>query len=334
VASGVLNAMGAELPVAGHRLKVGVTIGVAQYPEHGTDCESLLSNADVALYRAKATEPGTVQFFVPQMGTQVRERRALQDDLRHAIADGELTLHYQPQFGADERIIGFEALARWHSPKRGSVSPATFIEAAEESNLILALGEWALREACREAATWANPFKVCVNISPKQFRHGDLPSLVHSILMETGLRPSRLELEITEGILIDDFSRAVSVLNRIKALGVVIALDDFGTGYSSLSYLHSFPFDLIKIDRAFVSDLMTSRHSMAIVRAVIGLGRSLGVPVLAEGVETMQQRDFLFEVGCSAIQGYLTGKPLPAESYGHLLFADAPPVRALRASRK
>jgi diguanylate cyclase (GGDEF)-like protein/PAS domain S-box-containing protein len=329
----LLSAMDAELAIAGHRLKIGVTIGVAQYPQHGADCETLLSNADVALYRAKATEPGTVQFFVPQMGTQVRERRALQDDLRHAIAEGEFTLHYQPQFGADGQVIGFEALARWHSSKRGSVSPAIFIEAAEETNLILPLGEWALREACREAATWANSFKVSVNISPKQFRHGDLPSLVHSILIETGLRPARLELEITEGILIDDFSRALSVLNRLKALGVVIALDDFGTGYSSLSYLHSFPFDLIKIDRAFVSDLMTNRHSMAIVRAVIGLGRSLGVPVLAEGVETEQQREFLFEVGCSAIQGYLSGKPLPAKSYGHLLFADAPAARVPVASR-
>jgi diguanylate cyclase (GGDEF)-like protein/PAS domain S-box-containing protein len=321
VAHRLLSTMNTELPIAGHRLNVGVTIGIAQYPQHGTDCESLLSNADVALYRAKATEPGTVQIFVPQMGTQVRERRALQDDLRHAIADGELTLHYQPQFAAGNKVIGFEALARWHSPKRGSVSPAAFIEAAEDSNLILALGEWALREACREASTWATPFKVSVNISPKQFRHGDLPSLVHSILIETGLRPARLELEITEGILIDDFSRALSVLNRLKALGVVIALDDFGTGYSSLSYLHSFPFDLIKIDRTFVSDLTTNRHSMAIVRAVTGLGRSLGVPVLAEGVETKQQYDLLFEVGCSAIQGYLTGKPLPADSYRHLLFA-------------
>ena len=333
VAHRLLSSMNDELAVAGHRLKVGVTIGVAQYPQHGADCEILLSNADVALYRAKATEPGTVQFFVPQMGTQVRERRALQDDLRHAISEGELTLDYQPQFGADDRVIGFEALARWHSPKRGSVSPAIFIEAAEESNLILPLGEWALREACREASTWAHPFKVSVNISPKQFRHGDLPSLVHSILIETGLRPARLELEITEGILIDDFSRALSVLNRLKTLGVVIALDDFGTGYSSLSYLHSFPFDLIKIDRTFVSDLMTNRHSTAIVRAVIGLGRSLGVPVLAEGVETKQQRDFLFEVGCSAIQGYLSGKPLPAKAYGHLLFADAPSTRAPMSSR-
>jgi diguanylate cyclase (GGDEF)-like protein/PAS domain S-box-containing protein len=328
VAHRLLSSMNSELSIAGHRLKIGMTIGVAQYPEHGSDCETLLSNADVALYRAKANEPGTVQFFMPEMGTQVRERRALQDDLRHALADGELTLDYQPQFAADGNVIGFEALARWHSPKRGTVSPATFIEAAEDSNLILALGEWALRDACREASTWTNPFKVSVNISPKQFRHGDLPALVHSILIETGLRPSRLELEITEGILIDDFSRALSVLNRLKALGVIIALDDFGTGYSSLSYLHSFPFDLIKIDRTFVSDLMTSRHSTAIVRAVVGLGRSLGVPVLAEGVETKQQRDFLFEVGCSAIQGYLSGKPLPAKSYAHLFFADAREIQA------
>ena len=328
VAHRLLNSMDSELSVAGHRLKIGMTIGVAQYPEHGSDCETLLSNADVALYRAKANEPGTVQFFMPEMGTQVRERRALQDDLRHALAEGELTLNYQPQFAADGKVIGFESLARWHSPKRGTVSPAAFIEAAEDSNLILTLGEWALREACREASTWTNPFKVSVNISPKQFRHGDLPALVHSILIETGLRPARLELEITEGILIDDFSRALSVLNRLKALGVVIALDDFGTGYSSLSYLHSFPFDLIKIDRTFVSDLMTSRHSMAIVRAVVGLGRSLGVPVLAEGVETKQQCDFLFEVGCSAIQGYLSGKPLPAKSYAHLFFADAQKIEA------
>jgi diguanylate cyclase (GGDEF)-like protein/PAS domain S-box-containing protein len=327
VAHRLLSSMNSELSVAGHRLKIGMTIGLAQYPEHGSDCETLLSNADVALYHAKANEPGTVQLFMPEMGTKVRERRALQDDLRHALAEGELTLDYQPQFGADGDVIGFEALARWHSPKRGTVSPAAFIEAAEDSNLILTLGEWALREACREASTWTNPFKVSVNISPKQFRHSDLPALVHSILIETGLLPARLELEITEGILIDDFSRALSVLNRLKALGVVIALDDFGTGYSSLSYLHSFPFDLIKIDRTFVSDLVSNRHSMAIVRAVVGLGRSLGIPVLAEGVETTQQRDLLFELGCSAIQGYLSGRPLPAKSYGHLFFAEETPIR-------
>jgi EAL domain-containing protein (putative c-di-GMP-specific phosphodiesterase class I) len=180
-----------------------------------------------------------------------------------------------------------------------------------------------LREACREAASWPQPFKISVNVSPRQFRHGDLAKLVHTVLIESGLAPSRLELEITEGVLIGDFSRALSVLNRLKALGVDIALDDFGTGYSSLSYLHAFPFDLIKVDRAFVSDVRTNRHSSAIVRAVIGLGRSLGVPVLAEGVETEEQRSFLFAEGCHAVQGYLTGRPAPAQTYANLLRIDA-----------
>jgi EAL domain-containing protein (putative c-di-GMP-specific phosphodiesterase class I) len=219
---------------------------------------------------------------------------------------------------SDGSVIGFEALARWNSPKRGMVSPAQFINIAEESGLIQPLGEWVLREACREAAGWPQPYKISVNVSPKQFRDGDLPNFVHWILLETGLAPERLELEITEGVLIGDFSRAVSVLNRLKALGVEIALDDFGTGYSSLSYLHSFPFDLIKIDRAFISDVRTNRHSTAIVRAVIGLGRSLGVPILAEGVETEEQRTFLFEEGCHAVQGYLMGRPAPADSYPEL----------------
>ncbi|MDB5635027.1 MAG: diguanylate cyclase [Tardiphaga sp.] len=319
VAGQILNMMRAEIRVGEHRLKVGATIGIAQYPVHGTDCESLLCNADIALYRAKAAEPGTVQFFTPQMGAQVRDRRNLQDDLGRAIAAGEISLHYQPQCLSDGSVIGFEALARWNSPKRGMVSPAQFIEIAEESGLIQPLGEWVLREACREAAGWPQPFKISVNVSPKQFRDGDLPNLVQWILLETGLTPGRLELEITEGVLIGDFSRAVSVLNRLKALGVDIALDDFGTGYSSLSYLHSFPFDLIKIDRTFVSDVRTNRHSSAIVRAVIGLGRSLGVPILAEGVETEEQRAFLFEEGCHAVQGYLTGRPAPAEAYPQLL---------------
>jgi EAL domain-containing protein (putative c-di-GMP-specific phosphodiesterase class I) len=253
------------------------------------------------------------------MGSHVRERRVLQDDLRHAIATGQILLHYQPQFRADGSVVGFEALARWHCPKRGHVSPAMFIDVAEDSGLILPLGEAVLRQACQEAASWSNRLKVSVNVSPRQFRHGDLPRLVHSVLLETGLQPNRLELEITESVLVGDFSRAVSVLNRLKSLGVDIALDDFGTGYSSLSYLHSFPFDLIKIDRTFVSDVQTSRHSSAVVCAVIGLGRSLGVPVLAEGVETEEQRTFLFAQGCHAVQGYLTGRPAPAEAY-HRLF--------------
>jgi EAL domain-containing protein (putative c-di-GMP-specific phosphodiesterase class I) len=212
-------------------------------------------------------------------------------------------------------ITGFEALARWDSPKRGMVSPGAFIPLAEESSLILLIGEWVLREACREAASWDKPLMVAINVSPIQFRHGDLPGLVHSVLLETGLAPARLELEITEGVLIDDFSHAVSTLRRLKSLGVQIALDDFGTGYSSLSYLHAFPFDKIKIDRTFISDLESNRHSIAIVRAVISLSRSLNIPILAEGVETQAQHAFLAQEGCVEVQGYLTGRPLEIAKY-------------------
>jgi EAL domain-containing protein (putative c-di-GMP-specific phosphodiesterase class I) len=240
--------------------------------------------------------------------------------LRLAVNRDNLFLHYQPQIAiASNETIGFEALVRWHCPKRGPVSPGVFIPIAEESSLIIPLGERILRDACREAASWPRRLNVAVNISPVQFHHGDLPNLVHSILLETGLAPGRLELEITEGVLIDDFSRAVSILRRLKSLGVQIAMDDFGSGYSSLSYLHAFPFDKIKIDRAFVGDLETNRHSMAIVHAVVGLGLSLGVPTLAEGVETEAQRAFLVREGCDELQGYLTGRPRPIDDYAELV---------------
>lgn len=249
------------------------------------------------------------------MSARLRERAAMQTDLRSAIEHNELQLYYQPQLTMTGKIIAFEALARWHSPKRGMVPPAEFIPLAEESSLILLMGEWVLREECREAASWNKPLRVAINVSPVQFRHGDLPRLVHSVLLESGLAPGRLELEITEGVLIDDFSRAVSILRRLKSLGVQIALDDFGTGYSSLSYLHAFPFDKIKIDRAFISDLENNRHSIAIVRAVIGLSRSLNIPILAEGVETQAQHAFLVQEGCDEVQGYLTGRPMEIANY-------------------
>ena len=213
------------------------------------------------------------------------------------------------------------------------VAPGTFIPIAEESSLIISIGEWVLREACREAASWPRPLTIAVNVSPIQFHHGDLPGLVHSILLETGLAPARLELEITEGVLINDFSRAVSILNRLKSLGVQIALDDFGTGYSSLSYLHSFAFDKIKIDRAFIGDLEHNRHSMAIVRAVISLGRSLELPVLAEGVETEAQHAFLLQEGCDEVQGYLTGRPLPMADYAELVGRQTTARQKLRGGR-
>jgi EAL domain-containing protein (putative c-di-GMP-specific phosphodiesterase class I) len=305
--------------IEGKRIQIGLGIGGAVYPTDGTDAKTLMVNADAALYRAKAEQRASVLFFQPEMGVQRQEQHNLQQDLRLAIDRCELLVHYQPQFRITGEAIGFEALARWQCPIRGLVPPATFIPIAEEYSLIIPLGELVLREACREAASWLQPLKIAVNVSPIQFHHGDLPSLVHSILLETGLAPARLELEITEGVLINDFSRAVSILCRLKSIGVQIALDDFGKGYSSLSYLHSFAFDKIKIDRAFVSDLEQNRHSMAIVRAVIGLGHSLKIPVLAEGVETEAQRAFLVHEGCDEIQGYLAGRPFPIGDYAELV---------------
>jgi diguanylate cyclase (GGDEF)-like protein/PAS domain S-box-containing protein len=315
LADRLLAAFADDLEVDNYRLRQELSIGVAIYPTDGTDAKTLMNNADAALYRAKTKEHGSVQFFEAEMGARLRERAALQADLRSAIQHNELLLHYQPQLKMTGEITGFEALARWHSPNRGMVPPSEFIPLAEESSLILLIGEWVLREACREAASWDKPLRVAINVSPIQFRHGDLPRLVHSVLLETGLAPVRLVLEITEGVLIDDFSRAVSILRRLKSLGVQIALDDFGTGYSSLSYLHAFPFDKIKIDRAFISDLESNHQSVAIVRAVIGLSRSLNIPILAEGVETQAQHAFLAEEGCDEVQGYLTGRPLAIADY-------------------
>ncbi len=309
-----------DFEVDGHRLSLGTTIGGAVYPADGRDAKTLMANADAALYQAKAEKRGSVRFFAAELGARLRERRELQNDLRLAVNRDNLFLHYQPQIAiASNETIGFEALVRWHCPKRGPVSPGVFIPIAEESSLIIPLGERILRDACREAASWPRRLNVAVNISPVQFHHGDLPNLVHSILLETGLAPGRLELEITEGVLIDDFSRAVSILRKLKSLGVQIAMDDFGSGYSSLSYLHAFPFDKIKIDRTFVGDLETNRHSMAIVHAVVGLGLSLGVPTLAEGVETEAQRAFLVREGCDELQGYLTGRPRPIDDYAELV---------------
>ncbi len=316
-----------DLLLDGQRLRVGLSIGIALYPLHGTSTKTLLANADLALYRAKAQRRGSALYFTSEMGAEVRERRDMQEELRNAVQRGEISLVYQPQVTTGDReIIGYEALARWNSRIYGAVSPAVFIPLAEESDLIAQIGEWILREACREAQTWREPKTVAVNISPRQFQQVDLPNLVQLVLLETGLPASRLEVEITEGVLIDDFPRAVSMLRRLKNIGVEIALDDFGTGYSSLSYLHAFSFDRIKIDRKFIADLDSNRHSLAIVRAVLGLGQSLNVPVLAEGVETEQQFALLADEGCEAAQGYLTGRPLPAED----LFGECGRARAAK----
>jgi EAL domain-containing protein (putative c-di-GMP-specific phosphodiesterase class I) len=247
-----------------------------------------------------------------------------------------LVLHYQPQARINREIVGFEALVRWHHPARGMVPPGVFIPMAEETGGIIALGEWILRTACREAASWPRPLQIAINLSPVQFQHGDLPRLVHEILLETGLAPDRLELEITEGVLIGDFNRTLATLRRLKGLGVRIAMDDFGTGYSSLSYLQSFPFDKIKIDQAFVANLSDSEQSATIVRAVIALGRGLSLPVMAEGVETEEQLKFLASESCDGVQGYYIGRPKPIAEYakavGRVPFGRKKPPRIAIAS--
>jgi diguanylate cyclase (GGDEF)-like protein len=313
--AGLLAATAEAIEVDGHSLRGGLSIGVAIYPADGADVPALLANADAALYRAKREARGCVRFFEAQMDHGLRDRRALQNDLRSAIERDEVTLHYQPQASIDGEIVGFEALARWQHPTHGAVPPGTFIPIAENSGVIIQIGEWVLREACREAASWVRPLNVAVNLSPMQFQHGDLPTLVHSVLFETGLTPRRLELEITETVLMGDFTRAISILRRLKALGVRIAMDDFGTGYSSLSYLQAFPFDKIKIDQTFISNLGKSPQSAEIIRAIISLGRALSLPITAEGVETKEQLAFLATERCDEIQGYLIGKPLPIEEY-------------------
>jgi diguanylate cyclase (GGDEF)-like protein/PAS domain S-box-containing protein len=315
-------AVATDLELNGQHLHVGISIGIAIFPTDGADATTLLNNADAALYRAKAAGRGNTRFFEIEMDNRLRERRAIQHELGTAIARDELRLHYQPLAKIDGEVIGFEALVRWHHPQRGMVSPATFIPVAEESGLIMQIGEWVLREACREAASWPHPLRIAVNLSPIQFRHGDLAGLVHSMLLETGLAPTRLELEITEGVLIEDFGRGVAILRRLKTLGVRIAMDDFGTGYSSLSYLQSFPFDKIKIDRSFISKVKNNPQSAAIVRAVIGLAHGLDLPVLAEGVETSDQLDFLAAESCDEVQGYLMGRPHPISEYCKLVGRD------------
>jgi len=243
----------------------------------------------------------------------------LAQDLRTALERKELLLHYQPQAKLSGEIVGFEALVRWNHPTQGQIPPTMFVPLAEENGLIHEMGEWIMREACREAASWTKPLRIAVNLSAAQFRHGDLVGLVHSVLLSSGLPASRLEIEITESMLADDFSRAASILRRLKALGVHIAMDDFGTGYSSLQNLQSLSFDKLKIDRSFINNVESNQHSATIVRAVIGLSRGLGLPTVAEGVETQAQLDFLMAESCDEVQGYLIGRPLPIVAYADVV---------------
>jgi EAL domain-containing protein (putative c-di-GMP-specific phosphodiesterase class I) len=274
----------------------------------------------MALHRAKATGRGGAQFYEARTEEGLRERRLLEADLAHALDRGEIDIHYQPLADLESgRILGFEALLRWEHPSRGAIAPDLFIPLAEESGLILSLGSWALRRACAEAAGWQPELRIAVNLSPVQIAHGDLAEEVQTVLRETGLDPARLDLEITEGLLITDPDRALATLRRLKALGVKISMDDFGTGYSSLSYFRLFPFDKVKIDQSFIREMIESPEALAIVRSVIGLGRGLGLSVVAEGVETNAQLKALVAEGCDQVQGYLISRPGPIEQFDRVV---------------
>ncbi len=300
-------------------LSVGASIGVAMFPSDAPDREALLNNADLAMYRAKGDFAERICYYEQGMDEQARHRRVVANDLRFAAARGELRLLYQPQRSLlTDAVVGYEALLRWAHPRLGNIPPMDFIPIAEETGEIIRLGEWVLRTACTEAAAWPSGQNVAVNLSPVQLLKPDLPDLITAILVETGLAPMRLELEITETALIADKARALHSLRRIKALGIRVAMDDFGTGYSSLDTLHSFPFDKIKIDKSFLADSERSEQSRAIIRAILALGRSLSIPVLAEGLETDAQRDLLVREGCEEAQGYLFGRPGLMQETGEL----------------
>jgi len=304
----------------GHRLSGDASIGVAISPRHGSDLLGLLKSADLAMYAAKAAGRRTYRFFEPTMEKQANLRRELESDLRMALEEGGLELHYQPLVDLrNDDVTGCEALLRWRHPLRGMVSPADFIPVAEDTGLIEEIGQWVLRTACVEAATWPAHVRIAVNVSPVQFRSQSLPLKVAAALAETGLDPRRLELEITEAVLIADDDAALIALNQLRALGVHIALDDFGTGYSSLQYLQRFPFDKIKIDRSFVKEVTRNSSSASIIRAVVSIAADRSMITTAEGVETLQQRDTVQNLGCTQMQGYLFSAARPAHEIRALL---------------
>jgi len=320
LAGRVVEAMSAPFELHGHQVVIGASVGVSAAPSDGEDADELLKKADMALYRAKADGRGAFHFFERAMDEQLQARRALELDLRRALQDGEFELFYQPLYHLDdERVTGCEALLRWRHPERGMVSPADFIPLAEEIGLIVPLGEWVLRTACAEAVRWPTHVRLAVNLSPAQFRDRGLVTTVVSALASSGLPAQRLELEITESVLLQDSAANMTMLHDLKALGVRISMDDFGTGYSSLSYLRSFPFDKIKIDQTFVRDILHDSDAMAIIKAVLDLGSSMGVTTTAEGVETQAQLDALRGQGCAEIQGYFISRPAPAVEIARML---------------
>ena len=312
LAQRVIDAISEPYLLDGHQVNISVSIGIALAPADGSDAVMLGKAADMALHRAKADGRGIYRFFERDMDAQMQARRTLELDLRRAIETEQFELFYQPQFNLETNAItGFEALVRWFHPERGLIAPLEFIPLAEEAGLIVPIGEWVLKRACRDAVKWPSPVKVAVNLSPAQFRSVNLMQTVIAALAGSGLAAGRLELEITESTLLADSEATLTTLHRLRAMGVHISMDDFGTGYSSLSYLQSFPFDKIKIDRRFITDVNTEKSSLAIIRAVTGLCESLGIVTTAEGVETREQFDRVKAEGCTEVQGFLTGRPMP-----------------------
>lgn len=303
----------APLQIGAFETRIGASIGVAVYPDDARDADTLSNNADLAMYRAKSSRHHGPCYYDAELDEAIRERRELANDLRVAIEGDQLDLHYQLQASVSTGdITGYEALVRWTHPNRGPIAPSMFVPIAEENGLILQLGEWVLRRACTDAMQWEHESRVAVNVSPVQLAHADLPQLFHRVLLETGLPPRRLEIELTESAIMADRTRSLHVLRQIKALGIGVALDDFGTGYSSLETLRAFPFDKIKLDQFFVAEIESSQQAVAIIRAVLALGKSLSIPILAEGIETDDQLSALQREGCDEAQGFLLGRPMPS----------------------
>ncbi|RJS91797.1 EAL domain-containing protein [Salinisphaera sp. Q1T1-3] len=325
----LIAAASRPITIDGISLTVGASIGVAFAPADGDTTDEILKNADSALYRAKTEGRGSFRFFSATMDRKLQVRQRLIQDLRSALDRDELFLHYQPFIdAASGAITGCEALIRWQHAERGMISPAEFIPLAEENGLIVPIGSWVIEQACREAATWDNNRRVAVNVSPAQFRDQGLHERIRSILKTTRLAPRRLEIEVTETVLVTNPQAALETLRRIRALGVRVALDDFGTGYSSLSYLRLFPFDKIKLDRAFIQDLETRQDSQVIVHAVLDIAKGLGMTLTAEGIETSGQADYLRGIGCHEFQGFLFARPAPASELANLMLRRPPPPPA------
>jgi diguanylate cyclase (GGDEF)-like protein len=324
LASRVIEELSRPYNLEGHQILIGVSIGIALAPRDGTDPDTLFKNSDLALYRAKTEGRNTYRFFEPEKDVCVTERYKLEQDLRRALAAEEFEVHYQPICSIEtRRKIGVEALIRWRHPVHGLIAPDSFIPLAEEMGLINSLGDLVLRQACADAIKWPSDTKVAVNLSPVQFQEPDLARHVAAILADSGLPPNRLELEITETVLLQRSNKNINTLHELHALGVSIALDDFGTGFSSLSYLRIFRFDKIKIDRSFVSEMAEMEASAAIVCAVANLGRNLDIITIAEGVETEEQLELVRAAGCTQAQGYLLGRPTPASDVNFDLEIDS-----------